>query len=124
MDKPKIAFETERLIVRSIEEADKEAYMDLRAATSKFASVYEEVPGYRDREWDHELNSEEEIYLAAFLKDGNSLAAISSFQNIGSDTIEFGFDVWEQYRNQGLATELIRGMIFNKKILKIKYYYC
>lgn len=34
MDKPKISFKTERLFICSIEESDKEMYMDLRVETS------------------------------------------------------------------------------------------
>ncbi len=111
MEKPRISFFTDRLYVRSVEESDKEKYMDLREATSSLASAYKSFPGFRDHEWEGEFNSPNEIYVAVFLKDSQDLVASASFQKFDTDTIEFGFDVAEAYRNQGIATELIKGMI-------------
>lgn len=111
MEKPRISFFTDRLYIRSVEKSDKDKYMNLRETTSPLASVYKSLPGFRDHEWEGELNSPNDIYVAAFLKDTLELVAIASFQNYDTDTIEFGFDVSESYRNQGIATELIRGMV-------------
>ena len=50
MEKPRISFFTDRLYVRSVEESDKEKYMDLREATSSLASAYKKfsgIPGSR-----------------------------------------------------------------------------
>ena len=52
MEKPKISFETERLYVCSVEEADKEVYMDLREETSELSRAYQSVPGFRDYKWE------------------------------------------------------------------------
>lgn len=111
MDKPNIHFDTERLHVRSVEESDKEAYMDLRVETSEIAQAYQTLPGFRDREWNGELNSQKDIFLSAFLKENDVLIASASFQNYESDCIELGFDVTERYREQGIATELVQGML-------------
>lgn len=111
MDKPYISFETERLFVRSIEEGDKEEYMNLRVETSELSRVYSSFPDFRDKEWEEELNSENEICLAVFVKGTQKLAASGSFQYFNSNTIEFGFDVDKDHRNQGIATELVMGMI-------------
>ena len=111
MDKPKIQFDTARLYVRSVEESDKEAYMNLRVETSDIALAYQIHPGFRDCEWNGELNSQKDIFLAAFLKENDMMIASASFQNYESDCIELGFDVTEQYRNQGFATELVQGML-------------
>ena len=111
MDKPKIHFDTPRLYVRSVEESDKEAYMNLRVETSEIAHAYQSLPGFRDREWDGELNSQKDTLLAAFLKENNLLVASASFQSYESNCIELGFDVSERYRRQGFATELVQGML-------------
>lgn len=106
-----ISFFTDRLYVRSVEKTDKEKYMNLRETTSPFARTYKSLPGFREDEWERELNSQSAIFVAAFLKDSSELVASASFQNIDTDTIEFGFDVFEAYRNQDIATELMKGMI-------------
>ena len=61
MDKPKIQFDTARLYVRSVEESDKEAYMNLRVETSDIALAYQTHPGFRDCEWNGELSSQKDI---------------------------------------------------------------
>ncbi len=111
MNKPKIHFDTPRLYVRSVEETDKEAYMNLRVDASEIAQAYQRFPGFRDSEWDGELNSQKDIFLAVFLKENDVLIVSASFQNYESDCIEIGFDVVERYRKQGIATELVQGML-------------
>lgn len=116
MEKPKVSFSTDRLYVRSVEEADKEDYMSLRVAVSPIALAYEESPGFRDIVWEKELNNQDDIYLSVFLKSTHALVASASFQDYKTDIIEFGFDVVEGQRNQGIATELVREMLnYSKK---------
>lgn len=117
MDKPAISFETERLYVRSVVESDKEQYMKLRVATSEIAEAYKNFPEFRDIEWEGELNSPNEIYVVVFLKKKPLLVASASFQHFDTDSIEFGFNVSEQYRNQGIATELAIGMLQTAQIM-------
>ncbi len=111
MGKLRVSFFTDRLYVRSVEITDKDKYMNLRETTSPFAHTYKSLPGFREDEWEREFNSQSDIFVAAFLKDSSELVASASFQNIETDAIEFGFDVYETYRNQGIATELLKGMI-------------
>ena len=111
MEKPKINFETDRLWVRSIVEADKEAYMNLRVSSSGIAAAYVILPGFRDTEWENELNCPNEVYCAAFLKENQEFVACCSFQKFDTDTIELGLDVVEECRSQGIATELLKGML-------------
>ena len=126
MDKPIINFDTARLYIRSVEESDKEAYMNLRVETSEITQAYQSFPGFRDHEWNEELNSQKDIFLAVFLKENDMMIASASFQNYESDCIEFGFDVTERYRKQGIATELVQGMLeivhtlFPGKMVNIK----
>ena len=117
MGKMKIFFETERLSIRSAEERDKEAYMCLREEVSQISKAYRKKPEFRDYVWDKEFNSESDIFMTAFLKESGSLTAIGSFQNYEEDCIELGFDVAGQYRKRGLATELVRGMLREARIL-------
>ena len=118
MEKPVISFETERLYARPVKESDKESYMDLRVKTSDLAAAYKEFPEFRDHEWDGELNSQNELYVCVFMKNTETLVAIASFQNFDTDTIEFGFDVAEEWRSQGIATELVQGML---KVMRSEY---
>ena len=111
MHKPEISFETERLYVRSAIDQDKDCYMALRRGTSAIRPAYDIIPGFSDAEWDSELNSEDDIYLSAFLKANDEFAASCSFQGFDSDEIEIGMDVVEKYRDQGLGTEIIKGLI-------------
>ena len=111
MEKPLIEFETERLYVRPVRENDKEEYMALRASTSILSEYYEKNSEHLNHEWNNEFNSKDNIYLSVFLKENGSFAASCSFQKYQSDTIEFGFDVMAEYRNQGFATELVKGML-------------
>lgn len=111
MDKPKIHFDTARLYVLSVEESDKEVYMNLRVETSDIAQAYHSFPRFRDHEWNGELNSQRDIFMAVFLKENDMLIASASFQNYESECIELGFDVTERYRKQGIAAELVQGML-------------
>lgn len=111
MEKPKISFDTERLYVRSVEETDKDDYMNLRVETSELSQAYQSVPGFRDFEWEGELNSWKDIYMAVFMRTNDKMVASCSFQSYEGDCIELGFDVAEQYRKQGIATELVKGML-------------
>ena len=111
MNKPLIYFETDHLYVRSIQEKDKEYYMTLRRDTSSIAQAYTVLPEFCDIEWDNELNSTEDIYLAVFLKENGTFVASASYQGFNTDSIEIGFDVVKEYRNQGIGTELIFGML-------------
>lgn len=109
--KPIINFETDNMFVRSIEETDKKPYMDLRVSTSEIATAYTEFPGFRDKEWEGELNNADDIFCAAFLKKNKEFVACCSFQKFDTDMIELGFDVKKEYRNLGIATELLKGML-------------
>ena len=91
--------------------------MNLREATNFLAFMYRSFPVFRNHEWEGELNSPNEIYVAAFRKDSPELVASISFQNFDTDTIEFGFDVYDAYRNQVIATEFMKGMIQTAHVL-------
>ena len=111
MEKPKIFFDTKRLYVRSVEAKDKEDYMNLRVETSELSQAYQSFPGFRDYEWEGELNSRKDIYMAVFMKADDKMVASCSFQSYEGECVELGFDVKEQYRKQGIATELVQGML-------------
>lgn len=111
MEKPKISFDTERLYVRSVEETDKDDYMNLRVETSELSQAYQSVAGFRDYEWEGELNCQKDIYMAVFMKADDKMVANCSFQGYEGDCVELGFDVEEQYRKQGIARELVQGML-------------
>lgn len=100
MEKPKISFDTERLYVRSVIETDKDDYMNLRVETSELSQAYQSVPGSRDYEWEGELNSQKDIYMAVFMKADDTMVASCSFQGYEGDCVELGFDVKEQYRKR------------------------
>ena len=110
MIKPYIDFETERLHIRSVTKEDKEDFMALRIHNSVISSVYSEVSGFEDLEWESELNSEKDIYLSIFRKTDEVFVASASIQAYEKTTIELGYDVSEAYRNRGYATEIIRGL--------------
>ena len=104
-------FETKRLHIRSVEEKDKEPYMSLRSNNSDFSAAYEILPGFFDYEWEGELNSKEDIYLSVFFKDNGIFVGSASIQSYKEDIAELGFDVCKEYWNQGIATEILNGLI-------------
>lgn len=110
-DKPLIDFETDRLHIRSVIEADKDDYMSLRVKNSSISKAYSIMPDFTDYEWDGELNGEDDIHVSVFLKPEGVFVASASIQNYKEKTIELGYDVKEDYRNEGIATELIKGLL-------------
>lgn len=106
-----IDFETDRLHVRSVMEADKDNYMSLRIKNSNMSMAYSVMPGFTDYEWEGELNGEDDIHLSVFLKPDEMFVASASIQNYREKTVELGYDVKEDYRNTGIATELIKGLL-------------
>ncbi len=110
-DKPFIEFETERLHIRSVMEADKKEYMSLRINNSDISNAYSAMPDFTEYEWDGELNSEEDIYMSVFLKPDEAFVASASIQDYREQTIELGYDVAEKYRNIGIGTELIKNLL-------------
>ena len=65
---------------------------------SELYSIHAELV---EMEWDEELNSTNDKYLCAFLKDSGEFAASGSLQHTETETIELGIDVLEEYRNIG-----------------------
>ena len=117
MDKPTVYFETERLYVRSLTEADHDYYMTLRIEESGLKKIYDRHESLRQEEWENELNNDKDISLAAFLKSDNTFVSSASYQSFRKDTIELGFDVVKEHRNHGIATELVKKMIETAHIL-------
>ena len=109
--KPFIDFETERLHIRSVIEADKNEYMALRVNNSNISKAYSIMPDFTDYEWDGELNGEEDIHLSVFLKLDGIFVASASVQNYQEETVEIGYDVKEESRNAGIATEIVKGLL-------------
>ena len=125
-EKPMISFTTERLLVRPVSEEDKEEYMQLREKTSDIRYMYSEDPEFRESEWQSELNGKDDIYFSVFLKDSNTFVASASYQNYRKKFVELGLDVVEDYRHQGIGTELLTGLIetahrsFPRATLKVR----
>ena len=111
MDKPIIEFETGRLVVRSVQEGDKDEYMALRVQTSDISRAYSTIEGFTEYEWENELNDSDDIYMSVFLKSDFVFVASASIQNFKENSIYIGYDVKEEYRNMGIATELVIGLV-------------
>lgn len=111
MRKPKISFETDRLFVRLIVEEDKETYMGMRMPADDTSATNSMHYGFRDILWEGELNSDNEAYVIVFRKEDDEPVAIGSFQKLNTSTVELGFVVAERHRKQGIATELLNGML-------------
>lgn len=109
--KPLIDFETERLHIRSLVESDKDTYMSLRINNSNFASVYSLEPNLVDDVWECEFYGEEDIYLAVTLKANDKMIASASIQCYKDKNIELGYDVNKEYQKQGIASEILTGLV-------------
>ena len=110
-EKPNVYFETERMHVRSINETDKENYMALRKDISFPNATGNLIDTILNIEWNYKLHSNDDIYLAAFLKEDNTFLAAGAFQDFRSVPIEIGIDVVSDYRDKGVGTELLKGML-------------
>ena len=111
MKKPVIDFTTERLHIRTVSSEDKSEYMSLRVNNSNLKAAYFAIPGFEDFEWENELNAEDDIHLSVFLKNDNTFIGSASIQNFKSDILELGYDVVEEFRNLGYATEIVSGLL-------------
>ena len=109
--KPYIDFETKRLHIRSVVPEDNDVYMALRISNSPISAVYATMPEFADYEWNGELLSEDDIYLSVFQKRDGTFVASASIQHFKSSRIEFGYDVVKEYRNRGIATEIVNGLL-------------
>ena len=110
-NKPRIDFETERLHIRNVSECDKDEYMSLRENNSPISKAYELVADFRDFEWEGELHCEHDIFLSVFLRPDEIFVASASIQHYRNETVELGYDVVEEYRNRGFATEIVKGLV-------------
>ena len=110
LDRPIIDFETDRLHIRTVCEADRDAYMSLRVNNSDLSTAYSIIPGFEDYEWESELQGNGDIYLSVFLKPDETFIASASIQGYQTEIVELGYDVVEEYRNQGFATEIVEGL--------------
>ena len=105
-------FETERLYIRPVQEVDKDEYMALRIQTSEISRAYTAMPDFSESEWESELNgNEKEIYYSVFLKQENSFVASASVIENKKKILEIGYDVKEEFRNRGVATELLKALL-------------
>ncbi len=111
MSKPNIEMETERLFIRPITDADKKAYMEIRANNSQIRAAYGTLPGFSDYEWENELNSDEDLFFVVYEKGTKCLVGSASFQKYKEEVIEIGIDIAEEFRRKGLATEIIKEML-------------
>lgn len=109
--KPEIHIETERLIIKTLCEEDRLAYMSLRKQSSDIAVAYEMFPEFNNYEWEAELNSEVDIYLSVFRKVDGIFVASASIQDFNEEVVELGYDVVNEYRNQGIATEIVIALV-------------
>lgn len=110
-NKPLIAFETERLNIRSLVESDKDTYMSLRICNSNFASVYSLEPKLADDVWEYEFSGDNDIYLAVTFKASDEIIASASIQSYKEENVELGYDVFNEYQNQGIASEILAGLV-------------
>ncbi|MBE5859284.1 MAG: GNAT family N-acetyltransferase [Butyrivibrio sp.] len=108
--KPYIEFETERLNIRSSVEADKESGVALKAQINDAVGDEFEY-GYLQDEWDTDFEDDRNICLSVFLKNDGTFVADAAFQNYQSPEVELAYGVLEAYRNQGIATEIVQGLI-------------
>ena len=109
--KPYIDFETERLHIRTVAPEDRDDYMALRIGNSPISAAYAAMQGFTDYEWEGELHAEDDIYLSVFQKQGGAFVASASVQHFRSGCIEFGYDAVDGYRNQGIATEVVKSLL-------------
>ena len=93
-------------LVRSVTEADKDLYMRIQQENSEMANAYDEH-SFRDYFWETILKSENDIYMMAFLKDGDTFVGNCSLQEVNSDAVELGMDIDKSYQNRGIGTEIL-----------------
>lgn len=111
MNKSFLLFETDRLIIRPLQESDKDYYMALRIETSDIRQAYETMPEFREYEWEKEFEGDGDASFCIFLKPDRIFVGSCSYQNFKSDTVELGIDLVKEHRNKGIGTEVVNGLV-------------
>ena len=108
--KPYIDFETERLHIRSLSVADKDADISLKAQLDDLIDDDNEY-GYFGDEVHADIQDDNDIWLAVFMKEGGTFVANAAIQNYMNPEVDLAYGVLKTYRNQGIATEIVQGLI-------------
>ena len=131
MDRPEITLTTPRLFIRPLEKSDKDCFMKLRTESVEIRSLVKYGSQMAENDWREILKNqdgsgEDFYYVCAFFKhtgegdilhpgEGDVFIGSMSVQNYGSPEIALGFDVVEEYRNQGYGTEMAQAVIGSLK---------
>ncbi|QNO15856.1 GNAT family N-acetyltransferase [Alkalicella caledoniensis] len=112
-------LETDRLILRQVEEGDLEQLFEMLsdAEVAKFDYFYpinskEEAMNFIGR-YRKELEKNEEITWGVILKETNELIGTCCFGdfNDGARRTEIGYDITQKQWNKGYATEALKAII-------------
>jgi RimJ/RimL family protein N-acetyltransferase len=108
-------FVTERLQIRPITDADREAVLDL--LTDKLVGKTYMLPEYQNRDEAvglfrrlTELSADESRYVAGVYLDGSFIGMTNAVEIKGTQ-VEMGYAYLPDYYNRGYATEAFRGTI-------------
>lgn len=108
-------FVTERLQIRPITDADREAVLDL--LTDKLVGKTYMLPEYQNRDEAvglfqrlTELSADESRYVAGIYLDGRFIGMMNAVEIKGKQ-VEMGYAYLPAYYNRGFATEAFRGAI-------------
>lgn len=107
--KPFVDFETERLHIRSLSVADKDADISLKAQLDDV--VDDDEYGYFEDEFRDDIQDDNDICLSVYMKADGTFVAEAAFQNYQNSEVELAYGVLEAYRNQGIATEIVQGLM-------------
>ena len=111
MHKPNIDVVQGGYHFRSIQEQDKRQYMTLRTETSRYAEIYKTVEGLSDYSWEQDLKDKNAIFMVVFREADGQFVAACSFQGIQGESVELGYDVVNEYRGQGIGTDVVKALI-------------
>ena len=117
-------FKSERLLYRPYQMSDVKALVALRNEDSRRKWFYFQEPDILTEEcaikhinenialWSKDTTLlDEEKGLAIVLKDSNKLIGFVGLGKSRCDDVEIGYEIGEQYQNQGYATEAINAAV-------------
>jgi len=103
--------EKSRVILRPVEESDKEFLLETLKLTSDVGEAYND-PKMAENYWERSvLGNKTMRYLMVCLADSNRSVAYCSLQDIDSDVIEIGLNVYPEYQGMGYGAEAVKGLL-------------
>jgi ribosomal-protein-alanine N-acetyltransferase len=110
-------FETDRLIVRKLNETDSDDYYDMMGNPNVMSLVPRKIMSRKESDKhlkdfiDSDQNQSDTKVWGIELKDGNKFIGLCAFLKNNEDEDEIGYRLREKFWRKGFGTEITKGLI-------------